>query len=385
MSNAEQVGRLCEEFVASYEVDRSRMAVVFSPYRICPLGARIDHQGGHVTAMALDCGTWLAFAPLDTPEVAMRSLNYAGEVRFRLDDVPARRDGDWGNYVRGAVLALQQHYRLTTGLAGITQGRVSEGGLSSSASVGVAYLLALEHVNELHVEVERNIAMERQIENDYLGLRIGILDQSAILLSRRDHLTFIDCARVRHEVIPRSGEMPPFAIVIVFSGVRKSLEGTDYNRRVDECVEAARTLLRAAGRGAVPPLLGNVAPEIYAAHRHELHGPFAQRTAHFFSEMERVRRGVDAWRQGDLGLFGKLIAESGASSIDNYECGSPPLVDLYHRLIGTDGVLGIVSAARVFAAAAWPWSNRNGQTRWPRRSGAAMPASFPTWRITPGP
>ncbi|MBM4088904.1 MAG: hypothetical protein FJ276_05650 [Planctomycetes bacterium] len=133
MSNEELVSRLCEELVAHYEVDRSRMAVVFSPYRICPLGAHIDHQGGHVTAMALDCGTWLAFAPLGAPEVRLRSQNYSGEVRFRLDDVPARRDGDWGDYVRGAVLALQQHYRLTTGLAGITQGRVSEGGLSSHA------------------------------------------------------------------------------------------------------------------------------------------------------------------------------------------------------------------------------------------------------------
>ncbi len=313
--------------------------------------------------------------------------------------MPGKFDSDWttcrrgatvigGITWRGAVLALQQHYRLTTGLAGITQGRVSEGGLSSSASVGVAYLLALEHVNELHVEVERNIAMERQIENDYLGLRIGILDQSAILLSRRDHLTFIDCARVRHEVIPRSGEMPPFAIVIVFSGVRKSLEGTDYNRRVDECVEAARTLLRAAGRGAVPPLLGNVAPEIYAAHRHELHGPFSRRARRISfrkwsaraARSRRLAAGCSgAVRQADRGIGREFYRQL---RMRLAAAGRPlPPADRHGRRSG-----GARFSGRGFSRLL-PGLGRTATGRRGGRGGqaAAMPASFPTWRITPGP
>ena len=138
-------------------------------------------------------------------------------------------------------------------MVGITQGCISEGGLSSSAAVGVAYLLALESVNELHVEPERNIALDRYIENVYLGLQIGILDQSAILLSRRDHLTLVECSSVTHELIPFSDAMPPFSILIVFSGLRMSLTSTDYNRRVDECAEAAGTLLRATGQAGKRP------------------------------------------------------------------------------------------------------------------------------------
>ena len=270
----------------------------------------------------------------------MRSIDYEGEVRFAFNNVPPRQAGDWGNYLRGAVCALQQHYDLDTGLVGLTQGSVSEGGLSSSASVGVAYLLALQLVNSLRVTPRQDILLDQFIENEYLGLRNGILDQSAILLSRKGHLTWIDCARVEHAVIPPAESMSPFAILIAFSGLRKSLVTTDYNRRVAECSEAARILLDAGGRRDALPVLGNVTADQYERLGHLLSGAAKRRAAHFFSEMERVRRGVEAWRQGELDRFGDHITQSGASSIRHYECGCPPLIDLYETLIGMDGVYG---------------------------------------------
>jgi galacturonokinase len=290
--------------------------------------------------MALDRGVLLAYAPSASHEVRLSSLEFPGEVQFNLDDVPDMRNDDWGNYARGAVQALQQDHLLQTGLVGVTSGGSSEGGLSSSAAIGVAYLLALEDVNGLKVSDTENIALDQFIENNYLGLRNGILDQSAILLSRRDHLTLIDCATARHELIPRADSMPDFIIVIAFSGLQQALVGTDYNRRVAECAEAATILLAAVGRKTEPPLLGNVSAEEYATHKHLLSGAPARRAAHFFSEVERVERGVAAWREGDIEEFGRLMTASGESSILNYECGSPPLIALYHILIETDGVYG---------------------------------------------
>jgi galacturonokinase len=340
MSPNESVAHLREETARRYGVALSSVRVVLSPYRVCPLGAHIDHQLGPVTAMALDQGVLLACAPSASREVRLSSLVFPGEVRFVLDDVPDRREGDWGNFARGAVRALQQKYRLDTGIVGVTAGEMSEGGLSSSAAIGVAYLLALENANGLEVTAEENILLDQFIENNYLGLRNGILDQSAILLSRRDHLTLIDCATVRHELIPRAESMPDFVILIASSGLRKALVGTDYNRRVDECAEAARILLRAAGRKERELLLGRVTAEEYAAHKNILEGAPARRAAHFFSEIERVEQGVAAWRKGDLEQFGRLVTASGESSIRQYECGSPPLIDLYQILIETEGVYG---------------------------------------------
>lgn len=326
---------------ARFGVSASDVRIVCAPYRICPIGAHIDHQLGPVTAMAINRATYLAYVPSNSPDVRLQSLSFDGEVRFSLRDIPGKRDGDWGNFPRGAARALQQAgYSLSRGITGLTAGSLSEGGLSSSAAIGVAYLLALEDANGLFIAPEENIRLDQAIENGYLGLKNGILDQSAILLSRKNHLALIHCHSAAHELIPQSPEMPPFDILIAFSGLRQALIATGYNARVAECAEAARTLLNALGRSDTPALLGHVSPEAYEMHKHALTGAPAKRARHFFTESDRVRKGVETWRTGDLETFGRLMAESGKSSIENYECGSPPLIDLYHILIQTDGIYG---------------------------------------------
>jgi galacturonokinase len=336
----ETIETLRRELVERHGVAPDSVRVVRSPYRVCPLGAHIDHQLGTVTAAAIDRSVWLAYAPSPSRVVLVSSIDFPGTLQFSLDAVPGRQGEEWGNFPRGAALALQQGHRLDRGMVGLTTGKLHGGGVSSSAAVGVAYLLAFEDVNGLCLTPEENIELDRRIENDYLGLRNGILDQAAILLSRRGHLTRIDCRTSRHETIAAAPTMPPFKILLAFSGLRKALTGTDYNRRVDECAEAARTLLAMVGRGDSDPILGNVDPDEYHAHKDRLHGAPARRAAHFFSESERVRRGVEAWKSGDLAGFGALMTASGASSIHNYECGSPPLIDLYEILNKTEGVFG---------------------------------------------
>ena len=332
---------LLRELAARYGVAPASARVVFAPYRICPLGAHIDHQLGPVTAMAIDRGVLLAYAPSEARGVRLSSREFGGEVRFELDRPGAPQSGDWGNYARGAIQALtRKGHTLSRGLVGVITGPWSEGGLSSSAAVGVACLLALEDVNALRVEPEENILLDQAIENDYLGLKNGILDQSGILLSRRDHLTLVDCATNQHKLVPTAQPAGTWSIVLAFSGLKQALTGTDYNRRVAECAAAARILLDAAGRPEAKALLGCVRESEYAEHKHRLPQPLDRRAAHFFSEAKRVRQGVLAWSKGDLLSFGRLMTESGESSIRNYECGSPPLVDLYELMVRCPGVYG---------------------------------------------
>jgi galacturonokinase len=338
--SAGRVDAVRREVGRRFGVPDGRVRCVLAPYRVCPLGAHIDHQLGPVTGMAVDEGVLFAYAAADDSRVRLGSLDFPGDVEFDLASVPDRRDGDWGNYARGAVRALQSRYRLDRGLVGVTSGPISGGGLSSSAAVGVAFLLGLEAVNDLRVSAEDNVRLDQVIENDYLGLRNGVLDQSVILFSRRDHLARIDCATLAHDLFPRPATMPPGRILIAFSGVGKALVGTDYNRRVEECTQAASTLLCAAGRPDEGSQLGRLTDDGYATYRHLLSGPEAKRAAHFFTERARVARGIAAWAAGDVNEFGRLMTESGQSSIDNYECGSPPLIDLYRILVGTPGVYG---------------------------------------------
>jgi galacturonokinase len=334
------IGELCREVTQRYGAEAHHIRVVRAPYRICPLGAHIDHQLGPVTAMALDQSVLFAYAPSADRRVRLSSLDFAGDVEFSLDEIPGRQAEHWGNYPRGGALALQQQIGLARGIVGVIAGRLHGGGISSSAAVSVAYLLAFEEANGLSVPIEENIRLGQRIENGYLGLRGGILDQSAILLSRRAHLTHIDCATIRHALFPRAPAMPPFKILLAFSGLRQALVGTDYNRRVEECAEAARILLRAVGCSDSQAVLGNITAEEYASHRHLLQGAPSRRAAHFFSEAGRVEQGVQVWQKGDLTAFGELMTASGESSIRSYECGSPPLIELYHRLVETEGVYG---------------------------------------------
>lgn len=319
---------------------REEVRVVRSPLRVCPLGAHIDHQLGRVTGFALNRAVLLAYVPDRSGRVRLRSTSFAGTVEFDLDSIGPSVHGDWGNYPRGAAQVLRTDHRIRTGLDGVLSGPLPIGGLSSSAAVDVAYLLALEEANGLELDSFEKIRLAQRIENDYIGLSNGILDQSMILLSRRGALTVLDCESLAVSHVQGQARSQ-FDVVIAYSGVSRALVGTDYNQRVSQCRAAARRLLELAGL-AVPsePRLRNVPPALFAAHRDQLDPVLARRAAHFFGEMERVGQGIAAWARGDLVAMGRLMAESGESSINNYECGSPHLVTLHHLLNETPGVYG---------------------------------------------
>lgn len=314
--------------------------VVRSPLRVCPLGAHIDHQLGKVTGLTLNAAVLLAFRTRSDGVVRLGSRDFDGVVEFALDDIGAPVPGEWGNYPRGAAWVMRETYGITTGIEGVLSGPLPIGGLSSSAAVDVAYLLALQSANELEVTPKESIRLAQRIENDYIGLNNGILDQSIILESRRGALTFLDTQSFEFEHV----SAPPgtrYDIVVAFSGLSRALMGTDYNRRVAECGQAAAELYRLAGQTPPgDPRLRLVPVEVYQQHEARLPDPLRKRARHYFTEMDRVEAGVSAWRLGDLPAVGRLMRESGASSITNYECGSPHLIALYEMLNETPGIHG---------------------------------------------
>jgi len=219
-------------------------------------------------------------------------------------------------------------------------GRLNVGGLSSSAAVGVAYLVALERCNGLDLPHGENIELDRVIENDYIGLNNGLLDQSIIMLSRKDRLTYLDCRDRRSELYETPAQADVHAIML-YSGLRAGLAGTSYNDRVAECELAARMLLEAAGRQPPPaPKLRHVPAEVFQEFTGALPAPLRRRAQHFFGEQRRVREGIRCWQAGDLPGFGRLISESGRSSVDNYECGNGYLRGAFRVLRESPGVLG---------------------------------------------
>ncbi|KAK4396670.1 Galacturonokinase [Sesamum angolense] len=400
--------------------DPKEVRVVISPYRICPLGAHIDHQqhsdtGGFCINIT-ECVKWV-FLYAEQPRNSAELKNSGALKRSS----SSQEECNWGNYARGALYALQKRgNHLKKGIIGFICGTegLDSSGLSSSAAVGVAYLLAFESANKLIISPTENIEYDRAseaekqvvvgkqfftltgrrnyitqgkresrlIENEYLGLKNGILDQSAILLSSYGCLTCMNCKTKEHRLI-RSPESnanhnnetkKQFNILLAFSGLKQALiTNPGYNSRVAECQEAAKILLQASGNEGLEPILSNVDPKAYEEHKGKLDPSLARRAEHYFSENKRVKgsdsciyrnildcyfflslylpfysriavvllipvliQGLEAWASGNIEDFGKLISASGLSSIKNYESGCEPLVQLHEILLRAPGVYG---------------------------------------------
>lgn len=314
-----------------------------SPLRICPLGAHVDHQDGVVTGMALDSNVEMVFAPTDDGYIRVRSMDFPDVEYFHIDSVPDMLPSFWGNYLRGAVLSLKRDHRIRKGFQAVISGKLPIGGLSSSAAVTTAYLMALAEVNHLEIPKREFVFYSHWVETEFIGLKNGILDQSANILSEDNQLLVMDCQTSEHHLVEKSTQMPDFEVLVVYSGVTKALIGTDDNNRVDECKVAGWIIEELAGkkRQALEDVkLRDIPEALYQKYRDQVPGKFQKRADHFYIEQQRVHAGVDAWRNGDLETFGQLMFESGASSIHQYESGCPELITIYNILKETTGVYG---------------------------------------------
>ena len=266
---------------------------IFSPYRVCPLGAHVDHQHGLVTGFAIDKGVDLWFDIRTDGHVHLESKTFEGVVDFDIEAPTQVKERHWGDYARGAKYALKKRFELQHGITGVIQGSLPVGGLSSSAAVLIAYVMAFAKANDITLQ------------------------------------PFPD--------------MPDFEIGIFFSGLTRSLVNSDYNLRVYECKTAAWNMLAYTDQPLKTfdkTFLRDIPKTTFEKTRIAMPARFARRAEHFYSEYRRVRQGVTAWETGNLKLFGKLSFDSCESSIHNYECGSPELIAIYEIMRSLPGVYG---------------------------------------------
>ena len=333
--------RCTEKFEEIYH--REAEAVAFCPYRVCPLGAHVDHNFGRVTGFALNKGVRIAYSPKQNGVVELGSLQFVKRAQWHIRAVDEKKQEDWANHLRGATIALNDRYPLSVGISGIIEGSLPIGGRSSSASVILAFLSALCKVNGIKPSAQEMIQMTMEAENNYVGVSTGKLDQSCEVLCKKDHLLYLDTRDDSYELIPNHPAMKPFKIAVFFSGVERSLAGSKYNMRVDECRSAAYALKAYSGMEYgkfKETYLRDVPYEVYLKYRKKLPENFAKRAEHWYSEYNRVKQGVEAWRKGDIETFGKLSFESGYSSIYSWETGSEELKTLYEIMTRTDGIYG---------------------------------------------
>ena len=332
---------MINEFVKLYP-DVTDVRTSFCPYRVCPVGAHVDHQFGMVTGFAIDKGIEIVFSPTDNGVIELHSMNFPGKIQFHVSKVP-NKVYDWADYLRGATMALGEKYELHRGIYALICGSLPIGGLSSSAAVILAYLNSLCTANNIELSQRELIEIALSAEKDYVGVSVGKLDQSCEVYSKKDHLLFLDTLDDTIELIPKNIKMKDFEVAIFFSGLERNLGSSAFNMRVDELKAAAYTLKAHAGMDYnkfKDTYLRDVPFEVFEQYKDRLPENWRKRATHYYGEMDRVKRGVEAWRAGDIEAFGKISTESGMSSINNYETGSEELKAICDIMYETDGIYG---------------------------------------------
>ena len=322
---------------------RDPVETAFCPYRICPIGAHSDHQYGKISGLAIDKGVHFAYGPKKNGVVELSSVQFDRRAQWHIHQVDENIVGDWADYLRGATWALAKHYDLHTGICGVLKGTLPIGGLSSSAAVILVFLAALAKVNGLKLTQHEMVQFALEAEKDYVGVSVGTLDQSCEVFSKKDHLLYLDTKDNSYELIPQHPDMKPYKIAIFFSGIERTLVGSKFNMRVDEAKSAAYALMAYAGMEYgkfADARLRDVPIEVYHQFKNRLPDNWRKRAEHFYTEFDRVQRGAEAWRNGDIETYGRLSFESGYSSVFNWETGSDELRTLYQLMTQTDGIYG---------------------------------------------
>lgn len=343
MFSKEEKEKLIEGLKKLYkDINESDILFSFCPYRVCPVGAHIDHQLGKVTGFAINRGITIAYFPNNNSLFEATSLNFDGVKNNDILNI-GEKQNDWADYLRGTAKLLYEKYGITKGINCVINGSLPIGGVSSSAAVVIAFMNALCEVNNLKLTNEEVISLAQEVENKYVGVNSGRLDQSCEVLSKKGNLLSLDIGRHEYELIPQNPNMLPYKIGIFFSGVKRTLVGSAYNNRVEE-LKMAANLLRTYG--GVPctkyedTYLRDVPRDLYRRYGDKLPENLRKRAEHYYSEMSRVGQALHYWDFGDIKNFGKVVFESGDSSIKNYEAGSKELKVLHHIMKQTKGVYG---------------------------------------------
>jgi galactokinase len=303
-----------------------------APGRVNLIGEHTDYNDGFVLPCAINYETVVAAGPRKDDRIVAIAADYGAQVsNFTLrPNIPPDKAAPWSNYVRGVAWGLIRRGYQLQGANLVIAGNVPQGaGLSSSASLEVVVGTALAHLSELDLDGKTIALNGQQAENDFVGMKCGIMDQFISALGQKDQALLIDCRSLDYRAVP----MPAgTALIIANSNVKRGLVDSEYNTRRQECE------LAAAHFGV--PALRDVPPDLFVQREAELEKTVAKRARHVITENARTEAAAAALKQGDVGQMGHLMHESHLSMRDDFEITVPPidaLVEIIGAVIGQSG------------------------------------------------
>lgn len=285
-----------------------------APGRVNLIGEHTDYNEGFVLPVAIDRQVVLAARTRADRRVRLWSVSFQQASEFDLADIAHDPAAPWSNYVRGVAWALQQQGITLRGMDAVIAGNVPIGsGLSSSAAIEVATAVTFRALNELDIASVQLALLCQHAENEFVGMKCGIMDQFIAMLGQRGHALWIDCRSLEHEPVPLPSDV---SVVICDTMKRRGLVDSEYNLRRQQCEQGVVLL-----QPCLPHVkaLRDVTSADLDQYGHLLPPVVRQRCVHVVSENERVVSAVAALRAGAVGEFGRLMDLSHASLRDDYE------------------------------------------------------------------
>lgn len=307
-----------------------RSASANAPGRVELLGNHTDYNQGVVLAAAIDRGLTMSGSSREDGIIDLRASAPSARVEVALDRIERQTEQRWANYPLGVVQQFMRAGLKVGGFEASVQGDVPAGaGLSSSAAFEVATAGLLMKLFGIRLEPLEVARLCQRAENEFVGVRSGLLDQATSVFGRADHFVFMDFQTDAIRTVP----VPPnFALVIADSGKKHSLLQSHYNTRREECAAAAKALGVASLRDVTPERLeearGTLDPILY------------KRAAHVVGENARVWQAIDALQAGDAAAIGALMNASHESSRTNFENSTAELDALVEVARSIPRVLG---------------------------------------------
>lgn len=317
-----------EAFRASFGVEPEFL--VRAPGRVNLIGEHVDYNDGIVLPMAIDLGIWVACGSRsdDRIEYVAHDLGGLRDGFCRAEEV--QRCNDWRDHVRGVAAAFSTQISSIPSLSLAISGNLPSGrGLSSSAALGVAIARALDHAAQTELSAQRIALLAQWAERDFVGTQCGIMDQLASAVGSAGHVLKLDCRTLEHALVKWPTN---WAVLVVDSGIRRSLADSAFNDRTKACAMAAERMGKTSLRDAS---LADI-----AGHRSQLTQEETRLAHHVVSEIARTRDAASAIRRKDLFEIGALMRASHTSLRDDFRVSLPPidsLVSLQNEALGENG------------------------------------------------
>ena len=311
----------------------------FAPGRVNLIGEHTDYNGGHVFPCALTIGTYAVARKRDDRKLRFYSMNFErlGIIESSLDDLKPSKEAGWTNYPKGVIWAFgEKGYKVDCGFDILLNGNIPNGsGLSSSASVEVVTGYILSEMLGLDIPNQELAIIGQFSENNFNGVNCGIMDQFAIAMGKKDNAIFLDTSDLSFEYAPI--KLEGAKIVISCSNKKRGLGDSKYNDRRAECEEALREIQSGMGINTLGDLNEEQFEKVKMAIKDE---DRRKRAKHAVYENQRTIKAVNALKNNDIELFGKLMNESHVSLRDDYEVTGEELDTLVEEAWKVDGVIG---------------------------------------------